>query len=63
VNKRDIESNEIYEVAIVCFPDEEIASIPHHLKAFFLITSIVFLLLTLYIYYLLPELRETQVKN
>lgn len=52
------------EIAIVCFSEEqEIATMSFSLKAIFLAISIVFLLLTLYIYYLLPELRETQVKK
>lgn len=64
VNQRDVElDDELHEIAIVCFADAdmEMAKLTYTVKAALIFTSVVFLALTLYIYYVLPELRETQV--
>jgi hypothetical protein len=60
----DEELNETYEIALVCFPENEpeIVKVSFTVKAIFIFISVFFLLLTLYIYYRLPELRQTQVK-
>ncbi|CAG9809259.1 unnamed protein product [Chironomus riparius] len=64
VNSHDEELNETYEIALVCFPenDTEIVKVSFTLKAIFIFISVFFLFLTLYIYYRLPELRQTQDK-
>jgi len=65
VNTFDEELNETYEIALVCFPENEpeIVKVSFTIKAIFIFISVFFLILTLYIYYRLPELRQTQVKN
>lgn len=57
------EVGELHEIAVVCFPEvpEEISMLTFTVKAIMIFTSVFFLLLTLYVYYRLPELRETQV--
>lgn len=62
VNMQD--EDETYEIAIVCFPQTDLFDVPKisfEIKSLFIFISVIFLLLTLYIYYRLPELRETQV--
>lgn len=67
VNQHDEEHDETFEVAIVCFPETEaemkLSSLTFTMKAILIFTSVAFLLLTLYIYLRLPELRETQVTS
>ncbi|KAG5672696.1 hypothetical protein PVAND_002805 [Polypedilum vanderplanki] len=65
VNMQEEDGPDIYEIAIVCFPPYENFDIPkisHEIKGILIFTSAIFLFLTLYIYYRLPELRETQDK-
>lgn len=62
VNIHDNEAEEYYPAALVCFTDPDIEiDIFFMMKAVLLFISVVFLILTLYVYYLLSELRETQV--
>lgn len=67
VNQHDEDEGEIQEVAIVCFSETDLESslsqLTFTMKAFLIYTSVAFLLLTLYVYYRLPELRETQVMS
>jgi hypothetical protein len=44
---------------LVCFPDNESNELMYVVKAGLMIVSIVFLLLTLYIYNVIPDLRQT----
>lgn len=56
---------ETHEIAIVCFPessmDISLSKLTFTVKAILIFTSVLFLLLTLYVYFRLSELRETQV--
>lgn len=66
VNQQDVdESEELHQIAIVCFPETgselSLAKLTFTVKALLIFTSVVFLFITLYIYYRLSELRETQV--
>lgn len=62
VNIHDNEAEEYYSAALVCFADPDIeVDIFFMMKAVLLFISVAFLVLTLYVYYLLSELRETQV--
>lgn len=65
VNFTDSDSEETYEIALVCFPqttiDLEAMRLSFATSCILMSISIVFLLLTIYIYFRLPELRETQV--
>lgn len=66
MNQRDVElDDELHEVAIVCFAEEsmEMAKLTYTVKAVLIFTSVAFLVLTLYIYFVLKELRETQVTD
>lgn len=66
VDQHDEEMDETHEIAIVCFPDEDaeisLSKLKFTFKAILIFTSVLFLLLTLYVYFRLPELRETQDK-
>lgn len=59
------DSKEVHEVAIVCFPETDselsLSKLTFTVKAALIFTSVLFLILTLYIYFRLAELRETQV--
>lgn len=62
VNIHDNEAEEFYPAALVCFVESEIEiDLFFLMKAVLLFISVAFLFLTLYVYYLLSELRETQV--
>ncbi|KAJ6639546.1 G-protein coupled receptor Mth2 [Pseudolycoriella hygida] len=55
--------NETRRVAVVCFGDHASqASIMFMIKGTLALTSVFFLLLTLYVYWIIPDLRETQDK-
>ncbi|CAO1435791.1 unnamed protein product [Diamesa serratosioi] len=63
VNIYDNEAEEFYPAALVCFTEPEIEiDFFFMMKAVLLFISVAFLVLTLYVYYLLSELRETQDK-
>lgn len=57
--------DETHEIAIVCFHESDadlsLSKLTFTVKAILIFTSVLFLLLTLYVYFRLPELRETQV--
>lgn len=57
--------DETHEIAIVCFhesgTDISLSKLTFTVKAILIFTSVLFLLLTLYVYSQLSELRETQV--
>lgn len=59
------DADETHEIAVICFPESEmelsLAKLTFSVKAVLIFISVVFLLLTLYVYYRLTELRETQV--
>lgn len=62
ITKEDV--NKTRNGALICFPSAQIASIKELLfvvKAIIGFISVVFLILTLYVYYIIPDLRETQV--
>lgn len=66
VNQQDEDDGELLEIAIVCFPEAPsagISKLEFTTKAVLIFTSVLFLLLTLYIYFRLPDLRETQVRH
>jgi hypothetical protein len=65
----DEEYSELQQIAIVCtsalgieLDYIRITPVEHTIRAILIFISVFFILLTLYIYYLLPELRETQDK-
>lgn len=64
VNKFD-EDRETHEIVVVCYRDNFALNesiLTFTIRAVLIFISVVFILLTLYVYYLLPELRETQDK-
>lgn len=65
VNQQEEDDEELVEIAIVCFPDvgPVVSKLEFTTKAVLIFTSVLFLLLTLYIYFRLPDLRETQVHH
>jgi hypothetical protein len=65
VNSVTEESLDLQEIAVVCFEgyfSEEPSPVSYTLRSVLIFISVFFILLTLYVYYLLPELRETQDK-
>lgn len=55
-------SNATRKVAMVCFTDDyKNILLLFLVKGILAFTSVIFLAMTLYVYWILPELRETQV--
>lgn len=63
-NHFDNETEEIDEITLICFDEEQMAAenFKFFMKGILIMVSVIFLLITLYVYWLLPELRETQDK-
>ncbi|CRK91493.1 CLUMA_CG005159, isoform A [Clunio marinus] len=61
VNQQDEEFEDVHEIAIICFPERPVV-LSFIIKGILLFISVVFLILTIRIYFRLPELRETQDK-
>lgn len=62
-NFQPIGTNESREIALVCFDQSyDTVMALFFLKGFLALVSVVFILATLYVYWLIPDLRETQDK-